>query len=123
MNIQTHNVGACRARALFLKGRRRDVVGCRGSKPWSPNAMSITTAGSMADHEVPRRAMFTYWGLGLEIRGFTPPDTGRNYTLTPSLPAASNAFKNDCTVLTGLTSFTGGHGSCCCLLTGRQYDA
>ena len=61
--------------------------------------------------------MFTYWGLGVEITGFTPPDTGKNYTLTPSL-APLAPFKDDCTLMTGLTSFTGGHGSCCCLLTG-----
>ena len=83
----------------------------------SQNAKSLTTAGSMAAHEIPRRAMFTYWGLGVEITGFTPPDTGKNYTLTPSL-APLAPFKDDCTLLTGLTSFTGGHGSCCCLLTG-----
>ncbi len=83
----------------------------------SENAKAITTAGSMAEHEVPRRAMFTYWGLGLEIRGFTPQDTGRNYTLTPSLDPLA-PYKDDCTVLTGLKSYTGGHGSCSCLLTG-----
>jgi hypothetical protein len=61
--------------------------------------------------------MFTYWGLGAEPTGFTPPDTGKNYTLTPSL-APLAPYKDDCTLLTGLTSFTGGHGSCCCMLTG-----
>jgi hypothetical protein len=61
--------------------------------------------------------MFTYWGLGVEIRGFTPPDTGKNYTLTPALKPLA-PFKDDCTVMTGLKSYSGGHGSCCCLLTG-----
>ena len=66
----------------------------------------------------PARAdVLPYWGLGLEIRGFTPADTGRNYTLTPSLQPLAR-FKDDCTILTGLTSYSGGHGSCCCLLTG-----
>jgi len=114
MNIQTNNWRM--ARRTFLKG-----LGATVALPWlevmSENAKSITTAGSMAANEIPRRAMFTYWGLGVEITGFTPPDTGKNYTLTPSL-APLAPFKNDITVMTELTSFTGGHGSCCCLLTG-----
>lgn len=103
-------------RRTFLKG-----LGVSVALPWlevmSANAQNVTNAGSMAPHEIPRRAMFTYWGLGVEITGFTPSDAGRNYTLTPSLQPLA-PFKDDMTVLTGLTSFTGGHGSCCCLLTG-----
>lgn len=103
-------------RRTFLKG-----LGVSVALPWleamSVNAQSVTNAGSMAPHEIPRRAMFTYWGLGVEISGFTPADTGRNYTLTPALRPLT-PFKDDMTVMTGLTSFTGGHGSCCCLLTG-----
>jgi hypothetical protein len=103
-------------RRTLLKG-----LGVSVALPWlevmSENAKSITTAGSMALNEIPRRTMFTYWGLGVEIEGFTPPDTGRNYTLTPSL-APLAPFKDDCTLLTELTSFFGGHGSCSCLLTG-----
>ena len=114
MNIQTNNWRM--ARRTFLKG-----LGATVALPWlevmSANAKSITTAGSMAANEIPRRAMFTYWGLGVEITGFTPADTGKNYTLTPSL-APLAPFKDDFTVMTELTSFTGGHGSCCCLLTG-----
>jgi hypothetical protein len=114
MNIQTNNWRM--ARRTFLRG-----LGATVALPWlevmSQNAKTITSAGSMAAEEIPRRAMFTYWGLGVEITGFTPPDTGRNYTLTPSL-APLAPFKDDCTLMTGLTSFTGGHGSCCCLLTG-----
>ena len=114
MNIQGNHWRM--ARRTFLKG-----IGATVALPWleamSANAKSITTAGSMAASEIPRRAMFTYWGLGVEITGFTPPDTGKNYTLTPSL-APLAPFKDDLTVMTGLTSFTGGHGSCCCLLTG-----
>src|SRR5580692_10228706 len=114
MYIQTNNWRM--PRRTFLKG-----LGATVALPWleamSLNAMSVTNAGSMAPGEIPRRAMFTYWGLGLEIRGFTPADTGKNYTLTPSLQPLA-PFKDDCTILTGLTSFTGGHGSCCCLLTG-----
>ena len=114
MNIQTHNWRM--QRRTLLKG-----LGACVGLPWleamSENAKSITTAGSMTASEIPRRAMFTYWGLGLEIRGFTPKDTGKNYTLTPSLKPLA-PFKDDITILTGLTSFSGGHGSCSCLLTG-----
>ncbi|MEI6723594.1 MAG: DUF1552 domain-containing protein, partial [Betaproteobacteria bacterium] len=114
MNIQTNHWRI--ARRTFLKG-----LGATVALPWlevmSENAKSITTAGSMAANEIPRRTMFTYWGLGVEIAGFTPPDTGRNYTLTPSL-APLAPFKDECTLLTELTSFFGGHGSCSCLLTG-----
>jgi hypothetical protein len=114
MNIQTNNWRL--GRRTFLKG-----LGACVALPWlevmSVNAKSLTTAGSMAVSEIPRRSMFTYWGLGLEIRGFTPPDTGRNYTLTkPLQPLAP--YKDDCTVLTGLTAYSGGHGSCSCMLTG-----
>ena len=114
MNINTHDWRM--ARRSFLQG-----AGVSVALPWlevmSANAKNITTAGSMAQSEIPRRAMFTYWGLGAESTGFTPPDTGRNYTMTPSL-APLAPFKDECTLMTGLESFTGGHGSCCCLLTG-----
>lgn len=114
MNIQTNNWRM--HRRTFLRG-----FGATVALPWlevmSENAKAITTAGSIAESEIPRRAMFTYWGLGVEITGFTPQDTGRDYTLTPTLKPLA-PFKNDITVMTGLTSFTGGHGSCCCLLTG-----
>src|SRR5271156_1254408 len=114
MNIQTNHWRM--ARRTFLKS-----LGATVALPWleamSQNAKSITTAGSMAAHEIPRRAMFTFWGLGAETTGFTPQDTGKNYTLTPSL-APLAPFKDDCTLMTGLQSFPGGHGACSCLLTG-----
>src|ERR1700712_4906160 len=114
MNINTHKWQM--PRRTFLK-----ALGVSVALPWlevmSANAKDLTTAGSMAAGEIPRRAMFTYWGLGVEASGFTPADTGKNYTLTPSL-APLAPFKDDCTLMTGLSSFSGGHGSCCCLLTG-----
>ncbi|MFT5125531.1 MAG: hypothetical protein ACI9TH_001819 [Kiritimatiellia bacterium] len=114
MNINTHNWRL--ERRTFLKG-----IGASVALPWlevmSDNAKDITSAGSIAEGEIPRRAMFSYWGLGAETTGFTPVDTGKNYTLTPSL-APLAPFKDDCTLMTGLESFTGGHGACSCLLTG-----
>src|ERR1700689_3952036 len=107
MNIQSNHWRM--ARRTFLKG-----IGATVALPWleamSVNAKSITTAGSMAASEIPRRTMFTYWGLGLEIRAFTPPDTGKNYTLTPSLQPLA-PFKDEFTVLTELQSFSGGDRS------------
>ncbi len=103
-------------RRTFLKG-----VGASVALPWleamSINALSLTNAGAMAPSEIPRRAMFTYWGLGLEIRAFTPTATGKNYEPTQALKPLA-PFKDDITVLTGLTAYSGGHGSCSCLLTG-----
>jgi len=103
-------------RRTFLKG-----LGVSVALPWleamSANARSVTNAGSIAPTEIPRRAVFTSWGLGVEIRAFTPPDTGKDYTLTPALKPLA-PFKDDCTVMTGLQSYSGGHGSCSCLLTG-----
>src|ERR1700760_1965646 len=101
MNLQTHKWRI--SRRQLLRG-----LGASVALPWlevmSVNAKDITTAGSMAASEIPRRAMFTYWGLGVEITGFTPPDTGKDYTLTPSL-ASLAPFKDEFTVMTGLTSF------------------
>src|SRR4051812_48722596 len=61
MNIQANHWRM--ARRTFLRG-----LGATVALPWleamSANAKSITTAGSMAASEIPRRAMFTYWGLG-----------------------------------------------------------
>lgn len=114
MNIQRNRW--LMSRRTMLKG-----LGASVALPWleamSPASKSFANAGSLAASEIPRRAMFTYWGLGVEITGFTPTETGKDYQLTKSL-APLAPFKNDVTVLTGLTSYTGGHGSCCCLLTG-----
>lgn len=114
MNIQRNRW--LMSRRTMLKG-----LGASVALPWleamSPASKSFANAGSLAASEIPRRAMFTYWGLGVEITGFTPTETGKDYKLTKSL-APLAPFKDDVTVLTGLTSYTGGHGSCCCLLTG-----
>ncbi|MEI6234874.1 MAG: DUF1552 domain-containing protein [Planctomycetota bacterium] len=103
-------------RRTFLRG-----LGAAVALPWleamSTGSKSAANAGEIPVKEIPRRTMFTFWGLGAEPFGFIPTDTGKNYTMTPSL-APLAPFKDDCTMLTGLQSFTGGHGACCCLLTG-----
>lgn len=114
MHFNSHNW--LMPRRTFLRN-----LGVAVALPWleamSPGSKSVANAGEIPAKEVPRRTMFTFWGLGAEPFGFTPVDTGKNYTLTPSL-APLAPFKDDCTMLTGLQSFTGGHGACCCLLTG-----
>ena len=114
MNINSHNWRM--PRRTFLTG-----LGASVALPWleamSAGSMSVCNAGEIPAKEIPRRAMFSYWGLGAEPIGFTPVDTGKNYTLTSSL-APLAPYKDDCTLMTGLTSYTGGHGACCCLLTG-----
>jgi hypothetical protein len=107
----------------WLMNRRRFLAGAGAALglPWleamSPRSKNIAFAGELGPDEVPRRAMFTYWGLGLEIRQFTPKTAGRDYELSPTLQPLA-PYKDECTVMTGLTSYTGGHGSCCCMLTG-----
>ncbi|WP_439621936.1 DUF1552 domain-containing protein [Gemmata sp.] len=103
-------------RRTFLRG-----TGVALGLPWleamSPKALSVATAGEVAASEVPRRAIFTYWGLGLEVRAFTPKETGKDYTATQALRPLV-PFKDDITVMTDLRAFTGGHGSCSAMLTG-----
>lgn len=114
MNIQ-------RNRWLMSRRTMLQGLGAAVALPWleamSSTSKSFAKAGSLAASEIPRRAMFTYWGLGVEITGFVPAETGKDYKLTPSLKALE-PYKQDFTILTGLNSYTGGHGSCCCLLTG-----
>src|SRR5438876_3608777 len=87
-------------RRTFLK-----AAGITLALPWldamSVRASSVTTAGSITAAETPRRAVFCFWGLGLNGRDFTPPDTGPSYTLTPILrPLESH--RRDFTVISGL---------------------
>ncbi len=116
MNLKTSSWRM--SRRTVLKG-----LGTALTLPWlevmSANAADVTTAGSAAAHEIPRRTMFTFWGLGLEIRGFTPATTGKDYALTQALQPLA-PFKAETTVMTGLTAYSGGHGACSCLLTGMN---
>ena len=84
MNIQRNRW--LMSRRTMLKG-----LGAAVALPWleamSPTSKTFANAGSLAASEIPRRAMFTYWGLGVEITGFTPAETGKDYKLTPSLNA------------------------------------
>jgi len=115
MNIQTHRWQI--SRRTFLRG-----TGACIALPWlevmSPNSRAATTAGSMAAGEIPKRAVFTFWGLGLNGRDYTPTDNGINYTMTRILKPLE-AHRKDFTVITGLKlTHSGGHGGDRTFLTG-----
>ena len=65
-------------RRTFLKG-----AGISLALPWldamSVRAGSVATAGSITDGETPR-AVFCFFGLGINGRDFTPAETGPDYT-------------------------------------------
>jgi len=90
--------------------------------PWleamGVRSASVTNAGEITAAEIPRRAYFSNWGF-FEVGAGVPKDTGANYTLTPTL-APLAPYKNDCTVLSGLRAFSGGHYQQLCLLTGMN---
>ena len=90
--------------------------------PWleamGARSTSVTNAGEITAAEIPRRAYFSNWGF-FEVAAGVPKDTGVNYTPTPTL-APLAPYKNDCTVLSGLRAFSGGHYQHACLLTGMN---
>lgn len=86
----------------------------------SVHAESVTTAGSLAAAETPRRAVFCFFGLGINGRDFTPEDTGLNYTVTPILKPLE-ALRSDFTVISGLKlTHSGGHVGDRTFLTGTN---
>jgi hypothetical protein len=106
-------------RRTFLQG-----AGVALALPWleamSVRAASVTTAGSFAAAETPRRAVFCFFGLGLNGRDFTPPDTGLNYTITPILKPLEPLRRNF-TVISGLKlTYSGGHVGDRTFLTGTN---
>jgi hypothetical protein len=107
------------ARRTFLKG-----AGVTLALPWldamSVNSTSLAHAGSVAEGEAPRRAVFTFWGLGINGRDFTPPDAGLDYTATPILKPLE-PHKRDFTVISGLKlTHSGGHTGDRTFLTGTN---
>ena len=106
-------------RRTFLKG-----AGITLALPWldamSVGANSVTTAGSIAAGETPRRSVFSFWGLGINGRDFTPPDAGPNYTVTPILKPLE-PLRRDLTVISGMKlTFSGGHTGDRTFLTGTN---
>ena len=110
MNI-LHNRQAI-PRRTFLKG-----AGISLALPWL-DAMRVR--GSLPPVEPPRRAVFCFFGLGINGRDFTPADTGPNYTITPILRPLAE-LKRDFTVISGLRlTHSGGHVGDRTFLTGTN---
>lgn len=117
MNI--HHRHVVLPRRTFLKG-----AGITLALPWleamSVQADSVTTAGSITAEETPRRAVFCFFGLGINGRDFTPADTGLDYTVTPILKPLE-ALRRDFTVVSGLKlTHSGGHVGDRTFLTGTN---
>lgn len=117
MNIRHHR--APLPRRTFLK-----AAGITLALPWldamSSQAASVTTAGSIAPGEAPRRAVFSFFGLGINGRDFTPADTGLNYTVSPILKPLE-ALRRDFTVVSGTRlTHSGGHVGDRTFLTGTN---
>src|SRR6267154_1345506 len=99
-------------RRTFLKG-----AGISLALPWL-DAMRVRAGATPA--ETPRRAVFCFFGLGLNGRDFTPADTGPNYTLTPILKPLE-ALRRDFTIISGLKlTYSGGHVGDRTFLTGTN---
>jgi len=104
-------------RRKFLRGS-----GVAMALPWleamSPSARAVSTAGGAAAGEIPKRAVFTFWGLGLNGRDYTPAEDGRDYKVTKILKPIDK-HRDDYTVITGLKlEHSGGHGGDRTFLTG-----
>jgi len=90
--------------------------------PWlesmSVQSTRAANAGGIADTERPRRAIFCYWGLGLNGRDYTPVDAGKHYTLTKILQPLER-HRDEFTVISGMMlTHGGGHTGDRCFLTG-----
>ena len=117
MNILHHRTPL--PRRTFLKG-----AGIMLALPWldamSVRAGSVTSAGSIAASETPRRAVFSFFGLGINGRDFTPADTGLDYAVSPILKPLE-ALRRDFTVVSGLKlTYSGGHVGDRTFLTGTN---
>lgn len=86
----------------------------------SVHADTVTKAGSLSENETPRRAVFCFYGLGINGRDFTPAETGRDYQVTPILKPLE-ALRDDFTVISGLKlTHSGGHTGDRTFLTGTN---
>jgi hypothetical protein len=97
-------------RRAFLTG-----AGVAVALPWL-DAMRVRAAAPT----LPGRAVFCFFGLGINGRDFTPPNTGRDYTMTPILKPLES-LKRDFTVISGLKlTHSGGHVGDRTFLTGTN---
>jgi hypothetical protein len=114
MNIQQRRWAM--DRRTFLRG-----AGVAVALPWleamGVYSTSYSKAGELAASEVPQRAVFTCWGLGMNPFTSAPEQPGLDYTLPDSVKAIE-PFRKETTYFTGLHAVTGGHASAHCFLTG-----
>jgi hypothetical protein len=106
-------------RRTFLRG-----AGVALSLPWleamGSTSSWLSSAGAMTPQETPRRAVFCFFGLGINGRDFTPAETGLHYTITPILKPLE-AHRRDFTVVSGLKlTHSGGHSGDRTFLTGTN---
>lgn len=103
-------------RRTFLRG-----AGVSIALPWleamGVNRTSFAKAGEIAPGEIPSRAVFTCWGLGMNLRTSVPDGTGVDYKL-PASAAPMEPFRAKSTYFSGLYGVTGGHAAQHCYLTG-----
>ena len=100
-------------RRTFLKG-----AGVSLALPWL-DAMHVRGISPKSPEPI-RRAVFCFFGLGLNGRDFTPGDAGRNYTTTPILKPL-DGLRDDFTVVSGLKlTHGGGHTGERTFLTGTN---
>ncbi len=103
-------------RRTFLRGTASAIA-----LPWleamGANSTSFAKAGEVAAGEIPPRAVFTFWGMGMNPFTATPATTGLDYVLPESVRPLE-PLKRETTFFTGLHSVTGGHSSSHCFLTG-----
>ena len=103
-------------RRTFLRG-----TGVAIALPWleamGVHSTSYSKAGELAASEIPGRAVFTCWGLGMNPFTATPEQVGLDYQLPASVKPLA-PFRRQTTFFTGLHAVTGGHQSAHCFLTG-----
>jgi len=108
MNIQLNRPAL--SRRTFLRG-----TGISLTLPWLE---AMSSAATSAD--IPKRAVFTMWGLGLNGRDFTPKETGADYVPSPILKPLEE-HRRDFSVISGLKlTHSGGHGGDRTFLTGTN---
>ncbi len=117
--MRTHYRKTPLPRRTFLRGAGVSLL-----LPWldamSVRASSVTRAGSIAAAETPRRAVFCFFGLGINGRDFTPAETGLDYTVTPILKPLEE-LRREFTVISGLKlTHSGGHVGDRTFLTGTN---
>lgn len=103
-------------RRTFLRG-----TGAVIALPWleamSANRGSFAKAGDVAVGEIPSRAVFTFWGMGMNPFTAVPTQTGKNFDLPASIEPLA-PFRDQTTYFSGMHAVTGGHSSSHCFLTG-----